>query len=249
MSYAIVPAMASADANIPNFRPYAEGEPIPLVDPEDIKRVWRQMFSSGFEDLHEAYRPGADPSAILRRCAIVQTLSCLKVLTPWQHGEELDDAVFRVAAIFPIREFWPKDYRVAGDERFGFDPNGFMRRLVEETGISHVLELIPTRVPEGQRGYSTVSATFRGQGPPDPEQEAKRQARELMWQIWIRFANLGDLLPLRDRATVSRTAFLFDHFVTRNLDLLREVEAGLMPGKFVRDAILIEVERRAQDPT
>jgi hypothetical protein len=180
---------------------------------------------------------------------MVLTLSCLKVLTPWQHGEELDDAVFRVAATFPIREFWPKDYRIAGDERFGFDPNAFMRRLVEETGISHVWEPIPTRIPEGHRGYTTRSATIKGQGPPDPEREAKLQARELMWRIWIRFANLGDLLPLRDRVTVSRTALLFDHFVTRNRDLLREVEAGLMPGKAVPQAILIEVERRAQGPT
>jgi hypothetical protein len=67
--------------------------------------------------------------------------------------------------------------------------------------------------------------------------------------------NLGNLLPLRDRETVSRTALLFDHFVTRNSDLLPEVAAGLMGvaaglmGKDVNlDAILIEVERRAQGP-
>ena len=181
---------------------------------------------------------------------MVQTLSCYEMLTPWQHGEDLDDAVFRVAATFPLREFWLKEYEKAGDERFGFDPNAFVRRLVEETGISHVWEPIPTRVPEGHhRGYTTVSATFKGQGPPDPEGLAKNQARELMWQIWVRFANLGDLLPLRDSATVSRTASLFYEFANRNLDLLREVEAGLMPGKVVPQAILIEVERRAQGPT
>jgi hypothetical protein len=237
--------MASPDANIPNFRTYCEGKAIPAVNPEEIKRVWGPMLPSGFEDLRAACGPAKDVSAILRRCLMIQTLNCYKVLTPWQHGEELDDAVFRVAATFPLREFWPKDYRIAGDERFGFDPNAFVQCLVEETGISHVWEPIPTKVPEGQRGYSIVSATFSGQGPPDPESEAKSQARQLLWQIWIRFARLGNLLPLRDRETVSGTALLFDHFVTRNRDLLHKLEAGLMPGNNVPDAILIEVERRA----
>jgi hypothetical protein len=31
---------AMADISIPKFKTYAEGEPIPPVDPEDIKRVW-----------------------------------------------------------------------------------------------------------------------------------------------------------------------------------------------------------------
>jgi hypothetical protein len=186
---------------------------------------------------------------------MVQTLNCYKVLTPWQHDAELDDAVFRVAATFPLREFRRKDYMIAGDELFGFNPNAFLRCLVEETGISHVWEPIPTRISEGELAFGISSVAYEGQGPPDPEGEAKRQARELMWQIWIRFANLGDLLPLRDRETVSRTALLFDHFVTRNSDLLPEVAAGLMGvaaglmGNDVNlDAILIEVERRAQDP-
>jgi len=29
-----------ADTDIPKFKTYAEGEPIPPVDPEDIKRMW-----------------------------------------------------------------------------------------------------------------------------------------------------------------------------------------------------------------
>jgi len=29
-----------ADASIPKFKNYTEGEPIPPVDPEDIKRMW-----------------------------------------------------------------------------------------------------------------------------------------------------------------------------------------------------------------
>lgn len=29
-----------ADTDIPEFKTYAEGEPIPPVDPKDIKRMW-----------------------------------------------------------------------------------------------------------------------------------------------------------------------------------------------------------------
>ena len=135
---------------------------------------------------------------------------------------------------------------IEGDEYFGFDPNAFVKQLIEETGISHVWEPIATKVPEGGRGCTTVSATCKGQGSPDPEREAKLQARELLWQIWCRFAHLGDLMPLRDKWMVSRTTELFDNFVIANDDLLREVESGFRTGNGVPLEILTKVERRAQ---
>jgi len=32
-----------------------------------------------------------------------------------------------------------------GDEKFGFDPNAFVQRLIDETGIPHVWIPIPTK--------------------------------------------------------------------------------------------------------
>ena len=50
---------------------------------------------------------------------MITTLIAYKLLTPWQHGEELDDAVFQVAATFPLRELKQKPYIISGDQRFG----------------------------------------------------------------------------------------------------------------------------------
>jgi len=57
-----------------------------------------------------------------------------QLLAPWHHGEELDDAVFRVAATFPMRALRDGCYMIAGDELYGYDPNAFVQRLMEETG-------------------------------------------------------------------------------------------------------------------
>src|SRR5712691_8738536 len=136
-------SLAMPDAEISKFRIRKEGEPIPPVDPEDIKRCWnlRPPWNPG-NDQQSACSPGADVEAVFRRWAMIDTLSCFRLLTPWQHGEEVDDAVFRVAATFPIREFRPKNYMIPGDERFGLDPNAFVQRLIEETGMPHVWERV-----------------------------------------------------------------------------------------------------------
>lgn len=57
-----------------------------------------------------------------------------------------------------------KSYRIPGDERFGFDPNAFVQRLIEETGIQHVWEPVATKIAEGQRMYITISFSIEGQG-------------------------------------------------------------------------------------
>ena len=48
--------------------------------------------------------------------------------------------MFRLAATFPIRPLRQHVYKVAGDSLSGFDPNAFVEKLVEETGISHTWE-------------------------------------------------------------------------------------------------------------
>src|SRR6266446_1955033 len=115
--------MASAD--IPNFKTYADGEPIPPVEPEDLTRRWSIKPPWTAEALQAAWSHEADSSAVSRRDGMVRTLISYKLLEPWQHGEELDEAVFRIAAIFPIRELRPKSPMIPGDDYFGFDPNAF----------------------------------------------------------------------------------------------------------------------------
>jgi hypothetical protein len=64
-----------------------------------------------------------------------------QLLAPWHQGVELHEAVFRIAATFPLRYLKHKSYMIPGDEHFGFDPNAFVQRLIEETGISKGVRL------------------------------------------------------------------------------------------------------------
>jgi hypothetical protein len=112
---------------------FAAGAPVPPVDAEDIRRV-RQVAREVTRDLPErgpgegaigidiriyAERcsPGANVEAVCFRSMLIELLLHLKLLNPWLRGGDLDDAVFRVAADFPI----------AGIERF--NPEEFLARL------------------------------------------------------------------------------------------------------------------------
>jgi hypothetical protein len=254
------------DGEIPKFRFYKEGEQISPVDPEDLKRRWNiKPWTS--EALLAVQSHEADSSAVWRRDGMIRMLTDFndgQLLAPWRHGEGLDDAVFRVAATFPIRELGRGNYKTAGDEIFGFDPNAFVRRLIEESGISHVWEPIPTRIREF--GYSFAGATFKGQEPPNPEhflrdlqlqwkREANREARDLLWAIWSRFAHLDRLLSQSDAEAFSNleafrlAMMLFNDFVADNHDLLHEVESAFRSGDFPPRTVLSELERRAQGRT
>jgi hypothetical protein len=155
--------MANGDTPIPKFKTYAEGELIPSVHPEDLKRTWEydrthsQVGSNGcqwLQDRRAVCSLGADGDDVSKRCGMIETLTRYnrgQLLTPWQHGKDLDDAVFRIAATFPLHEVKHKPYMIAGDERFGFDPNAFVQRLIEETGISHFWEPVETKVSGNKR--------------------------------------------------------------------------------------------------
>lgn len=94
-----------------------------------------------------------------------------------QHGEKLDDTVFRAAAT-AMRALRQSVYKLAGDDLLGFDPNVFIQRLIEETGVSHTWDPIPTKVPSFL--YRTLHVVLEGQGASDAEREAKRKGRELL---------------------------------------------------------------------
>ena len=157
------------DAETPKFRVSNVGDPIPSVDPEELKRKWNTKPGDR-EALVRAHRR-KDTEAVGRRDLMLRTLATdkLDLLTPWKHGGGLDDAVFRVAATLPMHELRQYVYHLPGDSRTGYDPNAVVQKLIEETGIPHTWRPILT-TQEGGFGYRTRR---RGQPPPDPEHEAK----------------------------------------------------------------------------
>src|SRR5579863_6080399 len=123
-----------SDAETPQFRVSNEGEPIPSVDPEELKRRWgirNQRLTCEARRTAQSQEPHS--VAIAHRFRMVSMLaesfSHGQLLAPWKRGEELDDVVFRLAATFPIRPLRQHVYKVAGDSLSGFDPNAFVEKL------------------------------------------------------------------------------------------------------------------------
>ena len=186
---------------------------------------------------------------------MIDTLTTYNLLTPWKHGEDLDDAVFRVAASLPLHAIAYKRYKIPGDELDGFDPNAFVQRLIEETGISHVWEPVATKVPEGGRifSYSLVG----GAQERDPDAAAKHAARQIPWEIWKRFSpSLDEVVSHKDKEQATHiVATFFANFLLDNIDLVRQLEDAFRDMQHVPldptlsvplDPILSELERKAQ---
>lgn len=245
-----------ADTDISKFKNYVEGESIPLVDPEDIKRMHEyertqsRVGANGcqwLQGLKAALGPEADFSDVSSRHRMIRTLTIYKLLAPWQHGEELHEAVFRIAATIPLRYLKHKRYMIPGDENFGFDPNAFVRRLIEETGISHVWEPVSIKVPEGGRTFSYSSVG--GAQERDPDATAKHAARQILWEIWKRFSpSLDEVVSHSDKEHASYiVATFFANFLLDNVDLVRQLEDSFRDMQHIpMDPILSELERRAQ---
>ena len=225
------------------FENYAEGRVVPPVEPEAIKRVRNLKQPHSSEDMCTAHAP-YNGAAIVRD-GMIGMLIHLKLLAPWQHGEELHDGVYRVAATFPMRVF-DRVYKLAGDDIYPFDPNAFVQRLVEETGISHTWEPIRTKTHEGGFLYTRLRAYCKGQ-EPDLEEEAKRDARELLWDVWSRYQDLSQLSRESKTSFAHTVAILFADFVIDNIDLARKFTSRSSGGEGADPlAILAELERRAQ---
>jgi hypothetical protein len=178
---------------------------------------------------------------------MIETLTIYKLLAPWQHGEELHEAVFRIAATFPFRYLKHKRYMIPGDEHFGFDPNAFVQKLIEETGISHVWEPVRTKVSEGGRTFSYT--LVGGAQERDPDAAAKHAARQILWEIWKRFSpSLEAVVSHSDKEQASYiVATFFANFLLDNVDLVRQLEDSFRDMQHVPlDPILTELERRAQ---
>jgi len=178
---------------------------------------------------------------------MIQTLTTYNLLAPWRHGEDMDDAVFRIAATLPLQEHKHKRYMIPGDERFGFDPNAFVQRLIEETGISHVWEPVQTKILEGGRAFSYSLAV--GPQGRDPDAAAKQGSRQILWEMWKRFSpSLDEFVSHSDKEQATPiVATFFANFLLDNVDLVRQLEAAFRePQSIPLDPILSELERRAQ---
>jgi hypothetical protein len=102
--------MTAAHAPDP-FQEIGDG-PLPPVDPKDLKLMWefyRDVGKDGkgsaiaFGLLQAVCGQGANVMVVWQRMSMISTLIMIgPMLAPWQHGEELDDIVFRVASTFPI---------------------------------------------------------------------------------------------------------------------------------------------------
>jgi len=123
----------------PDFWKFPEGG-VAAVDPDDMKKLWQlfrdvQSRSGGIEGgvaidmrLYErACSPGADVQAVWFRAAILETLKQLRpeLLAPWIHDGEFDDAVFQVAATFPMEKMRTGAVR----EGLPFDVEEFVKRI------------------------------------------------------------------------------------------------------------------------
>jgi hypothetical protein len=89
----------------------AAGGPVPAVDPIDLKAVCYiheevrrqnpgQQAAVGVNAMEHACKPGADIRAVTYRVGMLGLLLIVPgdLLAPWRQGEQLNEAVFRVAA-------------------------------------------------------------------------------------------------------------------------------------------------------
>lgn len=110
------------------------GEPVPAVDPEDVKAV-RQITKDilarsraraiGAEIFKQAYKPGADMEAVAYRSRLIWIVN---QLTPGQLERFSEDALCRAAAKVPA------EWMGVGIMRQGlpFDVDEFLRLCAEE---------------------------------------------------------------------------------------------------------------------
>jgi hypothetical protein len=113
------------------------GTPVPAVDPEDLKAIWRlhreitnqrpgQSVGIDRDVIVERCKRSSDVHAVAYRTSMLQLLQHVSpnLLAPWTKETELDDVVFRVAADIPMD--W-----IGAEQHKGlpFDVEGLLRRL------------------------------------------------------------------------------------------------------------------------
>ena len=115
-----------------------ENGPIPSVNPADLRsaravqhdvrsRFPGQQVLTADDAWKHACSPGADVFAIAYRVAMLETLTEQGLLSPWLHNGELDDAVFKVFATFPMKRI-----QKGGQEGFPFDVQELTKQIEKE---------------------------------------------------------------------------------------------------------------------
>ncbi len=112
------------------------GEPVPQVDPADIKAVWTiyadvarrhpgKQVAVGAGFITASCRPGADVSAVAYRTGMLQIMAAHPEgpVASWMENGEPDDALFRAAAQTKME--WVDE---TGREGLPFDINEFLGR-------------------------------------------------------------------------------------------------------------------------
>lgn len=118
------------------------GEPVPAVDPADVKTVWHigreaqinhagENGAVGVDIMRHACTPGADIEAVFYRAGLVWLITqfAAEDVARFTREGQLDDAVFRAAAKIPT------EWMGAGIVQQGppFDVNEFLRLCGEGT--------------------------------------------------------------------------------------------------------------------
>lgn len=128
------------DGNADNPFPwFSSNDPVPGVDPADLRSMW--MMQRGIQAsvsgqvatdvrlFERACSPGADVQAIWYRLSMLQMLpGPLGVLSPWLRDSELADAVFKVAATFPMKRMSVG----VPQQELPFDVKGFLAEIERE---------------------------------------------------------------------------------------------------------------------
>lgn len=110
------------------------------VDPSDLRTVWSichteyshapdQQFAIGLNAFKVVCSPDANIHAIWYRAVLLELL-CVRMglLSRWLQNAELDETVFRVAAIFPIE----KPQAGAGQQGLPLDVQSFLKQIEEQ---------------------------------------------------------------------------------------------------------------------
>jgi len=120
----------------------SENDLVPSVNPanfrsvEAVQRDVRSRFA-GKQVLMDndawkrACSPGADLFAMFYRIAFLEMLADQGFLSPWLHNGELDDAVFKVFATFPLKRI-QRGRSGRSQEGFPFDVEELMKQIEKE---------------------------------------------------------------------------------------------------------------------
>jgi hypothetical protein len=113
-------------------------EPVPTVDPADLRKVWVIMIESPdtratcINVFESACSQGANVLAVWYRAAILELCERLGLLSRWLRDGHLDDAVINVAANFPVEKLEIGVVR----KDLPLDVREFVARVEMESGTS-----------------------------------------------------------------------------------------------------------------